>query len=93
MALGWLEAQEPPVVTVPVRPLEAEHPRAAWVVTNIVDPDKVTHGLLPGRTAGDRLGRFIRDQAADARRRPSAPFGGRTIPHAPIGTAAVALVP
>ncbi|MEV7123879.1 type I-G CRISPR-associated protein Csb2 [Kitasatospora griseola] len=52
MALTWLEAQEPPVVTVPARPMEAEHPRAAWVVTNTVDPKKVTHGLLPGRTAG-----------------------------------------
>ncbi|WP_030235030.1 type I-U CRISPR-associated protein Csb2 [Streptomyces sp. NRRL S-350] len=52
MALTWLEAQEPPVVTVPARPMEADHPRAAWVVTNIVDPKKVTHGLLPGRTAG-----------------------------------------
>ncbi|MFJ7907076.1 type I-U CRISPR-associated protein Csb2 [Kitasatospora sp. NPDC096204] len=52
MALTWLEAQEPPVVTVRARPMEADHPRAAWVVTNIVDPGKVTHGLLPGRTAG-----------------------------------------
>ncbi|WP_049648998.1 type I-U CRISPR-associated protein Csb2 [Kitasatospora sp. MY 5-36] len=52
MALAWLEAQEPPVVTVPARPLEADHPRTAWVVTNIVDTKKVTHGLLPGRTAG-----------------------------------------
>ncbi|MFE6055653.1 type I-U CRISPR-associated protein Csb2 [Kitasatospora sp. NPDC056446] len=51
-ALTWLEAQEPPVVTVPAKPLEAEHPRAAWVVTNIVNPAKATHTLLPGRTAG-----------------------------------------
>ncbi|MFE0464456.1 type I-U CRISPR-associated protein Csb2 [Kitasatospora sp. NPDC058965] len=51
-ALSWLEAQEPPVVTVPAKPLEAEHPRAAWVVTNIVNPARATHTLLPGRTAG-----------------------------------------
>ncbi|MDT0446816.1 type I-G CRISPR-associated protein Csb2 [Streptomyces johnsoniae] len=54
-ALGWLEAQPPPVVRVPAQSAEADSPRAAWVPTNaaVTKKDLVpSHAFLPGRTNG-----------------------------------------
>ncbi|MGW7291864.1 type I-G CRISPR-associated protein Csb2 [Streptomyces xiamenensis] len=52
-ALTWLEEQAPPVVGVPAGSAEASSPRAAWVPTNAV-ASAPSHGVLPGRTNGEK---------------------------------------
>ncbi|GAA2351549.1 hypothetical protein GCM10010417_04090 [Streptomyces carpaticus] len=52
-ALSWLEEQAPPVVGVPAGSAEASSPRAAWVPTNAV-ASAPSHGVLPGRTNGEK---------------------------------------
>ncbi|MCU4750046.1 type I-U CRISPR-associated protein Csb2 [Streptomyces sp. G-5] len=52
-ALGWLEEQVPPLVGVPAGSAEASSPRAAWVPTNAVAASP-SHGVLPGRTNGEK---------------------------------------